>query len=174
MSFTEEFRIQWNSFSDYMVSDMVKTSMNGQEIDPASVSRLYSNEILRWSLQGQYNAQWLNTLRAADAPAADAFLKTLEQFRFDEVEAPKSGVALMVGLACAGGAIGLGIGLLSKFMWFVSAAACVAGAVAGWIVGSKISAGKKEKEADAVIESYKIQLAELGDRLSDIIRQAES
>ena len=173
MSFSEEFKTQWQSLTDYIVSDMVKNSASRGSVDYDSICNIYKNEALRWSMQGQYNAEWYNSLHEADQEVAEKFLAKLNSFKFTRVTSKKASPGINLIGAGAGAAAGVGISWLIKFSVLPLVAVGIGAAVIGGIAGTKLSDSKNEKAVNTEITEYSRQLNEWGAALTDIVRAAD-
>lgn len=173
MSFSNDFNAQWLSFSNYLVSGMVIDSTKANTDLYESLSSVYKNEILRWSLEGQYNAQWLDELRKADSAVADQFNEELQNFRFQRAEVKKSKNILGFALFGGGAVVGIGVGLMLKWGTLPIAGAGTVMALIGGVVGNRISENKSKAVIDSEIDVYTIQLKNLGEKLLNIVKQAD-
>lgn len=177
MTFSESFETQWKSFSDYIVSALINCKGSIAFKMSEEAAKCYKNQSLRWEMSGQYNAEWLKALRAADPAAAEQFEKTLKGFSFEQVEDPKSGSGtsgLVNGaIILAAGAAGFGIGALMKLPVVGKIIAVIAAAVLGCVACSKMNAGRKDKLEDAAIDAYEKQLSQLGQRLLSVVKRAD-
>ena len=172
MSFSNDFTIQWTSFTDYLISCMIKDSMSVNANPYNAASSAYKNEILRWELDGQYNAEWLKELKKADPDTATRFSEELHGFQFQKAEAASSPKSLSYVLPGGSAVVGVGVGLILKLGLFPTIAAGAALAALGGFAGLRLSDNKKKTAANSEMEAYKKQLKELGDRLSVIVEQA--
>ena len=160
------------SFTDYLISCGIKDSTSANANPYATASSVYKNEILRWELDGQYNAEWFKELKKADPTVAACFSDELHGFQFRKVEAPSFSNALSFILPGGGAVIGVGAGLLFNLGVFPTIAAGAALAILGGFVGFRLSDNKKKSMASSEMDAYKKQLKDLGDRLTSIVEQA--
>lgn len=172
MSFSDDFTAQWASFTDYLISCLIKDSASVKANPYATASSVYKNEILRWELDGQYNAEWLKELKKADPTVAARFSEELHGFQFRKVEAPSSSNAMNYILLGGGAVIGVGAGLVFNLGVFPTIAAGAVLAILGGFAGFRISDNKKKSVASSEMDAYKKQLKDLGDRLTGIVEQA--
>ena len=149
--------------------------MNSKSVNLDGLNKIYKNEILRWSVEGQYNEEWMSALRKAEPGTAEDFVKELNAFQFQKVEVSSNNLQGIVGIAsaAAGAVLGAGAGLIFKFGAIPLIATGIGTAVVGGVVGSKISNSQKEKYVDAEINSYKKQLDELGEKLLKTVKKAD-
>lgn len=174
MSFAKDFQVQWTSFTDYIVSRLIEKSTGSASDLYQTATSAYNNEILRWTLDGQYNAEWLNDLKNKDAAVAERFLSQLEGFRFHKAASQKPSSAVSIALAGGGALVGVGAGLLLHLSVFPVIGIGVAAAAIGGIAGSKVSEKKITEAANTEIDAYKKQLKDLGNELLDIVSRADS
>lgn len=173
MLFSEDFTNQWKSLRDYIASTMIKDTINGKPVNYTSLCSVYKNETLRWSMDGQYNAMWLDNLRKADPAVADSFLAELNGFTFQQAAKAPSNNALAIVLPVAGIAAGLAIGLPLHWAALPLAGTCIGLGAVGGVAGSKLSNSKQAGVAKAETDVYTQQLDDLGDRLKVIVKKAD-
>ncbi len=173
MLFSEDFAMQWKSVRDYIASTMIKDTINGASVKYDSLCSVYKNETLRWSLDGQYNALWLDKLRQADPAVAERFWNELNSFTFQRAEAASSSNILPAALSVAGVAAGAAVGFpLHWQVWPVIGVCCGLGAIGG-IIGSKIGNSKHEATRKQEVDAYTRQLDALGEKLKAIVALAD-
>lgn len=172
MSFSEDFKEQWKSFTNYIVSDIIKNIMNNGAIDLQEIESIYRNEILRWSVDGQYNACWLSDIRKVNGSVAENFQRELENFQFQKAEVGNRNSSGTLGIISAGVGAVVGIGtaaLLFHGNILPTIAAGIGAGIVGGVVGSKTADGQKEKISKLEMEEYKKQLSALGEKLTAIV-----
>lgn len=173
MSFSSIFQEQWTSFTDYLVSCLINESSSVNPRLYETACTVYRNEILRWSMEGQHNAAWLKELEKADSGTAAAFVQQLQSFQFKEETSAKASKIPTLVLASGGGIAGAGAALLLKWSVFPIIITTVVGAIAGGVGGKKMADNKMKVGTEGVIDAYSLQLQTQGERLLNIVKQAD-
>lgn len=175
MSFSEEFRNQWDSLTNYLVSKMLTANDQGSPVAFSDLERILSNEKKKWAIPGQYNKIWFDNLTTTDSSVADAFNKELTAFTLKAVSTEGKSLSWLctAGTAVGGAAIGFGITKLLAATPFLMTAATAGLGLFGVVVGSNISKNKKHDAADKICNEYKLQLQAEGEKLAEIVKLAD-
>ena len=176
MTLQETFEQQWQSLSNVVASEMIKSEQLPIETALEKVDRCLSNELNRWNVPGSYQNIWLKNFRATNLPAVQAFEKALASFRLKRVggnSEPSS--APMFVLALCGGGIGFALAhfLLSDASFMSTCVATVATAGVGAFIGKSSADSKTHEAFDKMRAEYMKQIAAKGKELSEIVAQAD-
>ncbi len=173
MTFEEGFKQQWESLTNYLLSEMLKNDKGGT-IDLGAAEQQLATEKKRWKLPGQYQYAWLEKLKREHLEVGMAFEDALENVKLEQVRpGDKPSSAIVAGPTIAGTIVGFGLTKLLNAAVVITTVGTiglgVVGAVAGMSVLKQKEASLVEKERSA----YQSQLAAAGENLSDIVRKAD-
>lgn len=173
MKYAEEFKSQWESLTNFIVSKMLMSNEQYGKVDVNELNNILKNEKLRWNLSGQYNQIWLSNLQSENADIGKAFVEELSRFQFTPEETPENKNAWFwqLGPTVGGVLVGYGVPTILNAPKLLVATATVVLGAAGLGTGRSISKQKHHETVDLVIEKYKQQLSAEGAKLEGIVSQ---
>lgn len=173
MTFEEGFQKQWESLTNYLLSEMLKNNKGGT-IDLGAAEQQLAAEKKRWKLPGQYQYAWLEKLRHNHSEVAGEFEVALGNVKLEQVRpGDKPSSTIVAGPTIGGAVVGFGLTKLFNAATVMTTVGtlglCALGAMAGVSVLKQKEASLAEKE----MEAYRSQLAAAGKTISDIVRKAD-
>lgn len=174
MTFKEGFDQQWESLTNYLISEMLKSGKRGGTIDLGAVEQQLAMEKKRWKLPGQYQYAWIEKLRRQRPEIAGEFETALEAVKLEQVRPEdKISSALVAGPAIGGAAVGFGLTKLLNAAVLMSTVGTVGLGAIGAGVGMSLLKQKEAALAEKECSAYRNQLAAAGKILSEIVKKAD-
>lgn len=174
MTFEEGFKQQWESLTNYLLSEMLKSSKNGGKVDLDAIEQQLATEKKRWKLPGQYQYAWLEKLRNEHPKIAREFEDALSVVKMEQVRPGDKPVsALVAGPAIGGAVVGFGLTKLLNVAVLMTAVGTIGLGLIGAGVGVRLLKQKEAASAEKERNAYQNQLAEAGKTLLDIVKKAD-
>lgn len=171
MTFGEGFKQQWESLTNYLLSEMLK---NGRMVDLGAAEQQLATEKKRWKLPGQYQYAWLEKLRNEHPEIAKEFEDALSAVKLEQVRpGDKSSSVLVAGPALGGAAVGFGLAKLLDAAILMTTVGTIGLGAIGAGVGMSLLKQKETASAEKERNAYQNQLAAAGKTLSDIVKKAD-
>lgn len=174
MAYSAEFKKQWKKISDYLESEMIRADRQPGVIQVDHLSGILENEKKRWQVMGEYNYAWLEKLRRENADVAAQFEAALKSIRLAQEKPVNRPSAMLTGAPAVVGALA-GFGVPAFFRWGMTWT-LVGGigltAIAG-CAGYGVYKVKKNEAAAAERKLYVSQIAEIGEKLTAILKKAD-
>ncbi len=171
MTFEEGFKQQWESLTNYLLSEMLKS---GGKIDLGAIEQQLATEKKRWKLPGQYQYAWLEKLRNEHPEIAGEFEDALYAVKLEQVgPGDKSSSALVAGPALGGAAVGFGLTRLLNAAVLMTTVGTIGLGAIGAGVGVGLLKQKEAASAEKERNAYQNQLAEAGKTLLAIVKKAD-
>lgn len=173
MTFEEGFKQQWESLTNYLLSEMLKNSKGGT-IDLGVTEQQLATEKKRWKLPGQYQYAWLEKLKREKPEIAEEFEDALGNVKLEQVRpGDKPSSAVVAGSTIGGAAVGFCLTkVLSAALVMTTVGTIGLGAV-GAVAGMSVLKRKEVSMAEKERNAYQSQLEAAGKILSDIVRKAD-
>lgn len=174
MTFEEGFEQQWESLTNYLLSEMLKNSKSGGTVNLGAMEQQLATEKKRWKLPGQYQYAWLEKLRNEHPEIAKEFENALSEVKLEQVRSgDKSSSALVAGPALGGAAVGFGLTKLLNAAVLMTTVGTIGLGAIGVGVGMSLLKQKEATSAEKERNTYQNQLATEGKILSDIVKKAD-
>ncbi|HBA69858.1 MAG TPA: hypothetical protein DCZ40_10960 [Lachnospiraceae bacterium] len=174
MTFEEGFKQQWESLTNYLLSEMLKSSKNGGTVDLDAAEQQLAAEKKRWKLPGQYQYAWLEKLRNEHPEIAKEFEDALSAVKLEQVRpGDKTSPVFVAGPALGGAAVGFGLTKLLNAAVFMTTVGTIGLGVIGAGVGMSLLKQKEAASTEKERNAYQNQLAAAGKTLLDIVKKAD-
>lgn len=174
MTFEEGFKQQWESLTNYLLSEMLKSSKSGGKVDLGAIEQQLATEKKRWKLPGQYQYAWLEKLRNEHSEIAGEFADALSAVKMEQVRpGDKPSSALVAGPALGGAVVGFGLTKLLNVAALITTVGTIGLGAIGAAVGVSLLKQKEAASAEKERNAYQNQLAEAGKTLLDIVKKAD-
>lgn len=174
MTFEEGFKQQWESLTNYLLSEMLKSSKRGGTVDLGAIEQKLATEKKRWKLPGQYQYAWLEKLRNEHSEIAREFEDALSAVKMEQVRPDdKPSSALVAGPALGGAVVGFGLTKLLNAAVLMTTVGTIGLGAIGAGVGVSLLKQKEAASAEKEQNVYQNQLAAAGKTLLDIVKRAD-
>lgn len=174
MTFEEGFKEQWESLTNYLLSEMLKNRKSGGTVDLGAVEQQLASEKKRWKLPGQYQYAWLEKLRYEHPETAKEFEDALSEVKLEQVRSEdKPSFALAAGPALGGAAAGFVLTKLLNAALLMTTVGIIGLGAIGSVAGMRLLKQREAASAEKERNAYQGQLEEAGKTLSNIVKKAD-
>lgn len=173
MTFEEGFKQQWESLTNYLLSEMLKNNKGGT-IDLGAAEQQLATEKKRWKLPGQYQFAWLEKLKHEHPEVAGEFEDAFGDVKLVQVRpGDKPSSVIVAGPTIGGAVVGFGLTNLLHAAVVMTTVGTIGLGVVGAVVGMRVLKQKEASLAGKERDAYQSQLEAAGKKLLDIVRKAD-